>query len=457
MLPPLAQWSVPLSVIVGIVAPATAQSGPARTRVEADTVRIHAAFSAAPANPGARREWARTLYLLGDIREARQVLDPLLAGTPAVEDVSLGARLAYLAGDYAGADKLFERLRSIAPDDTTRNTAIRGLVLSRYQRNDFAGVRGLELKGEDDEVGVGSLLTFMQRFEGQPYGIEWQSADRVAHLTMTNDITVSGALPEMTVVINGHPVNFILDTGGDRLYLDEGLADQLDIKVIAKRRSKYAYTGGQTVDEPLGVADRVQLGEVTLRNVPVIVAKWKARGIKSDGVVTTQMLKQFLATIDYDRKEITLRERNASGKTQLLASLGGKAPLALPFFMTTTHLMFAKGSLNGRSGLNLLMDSGLAMSMPLVIITETADMLGLQRTPVPNAKFWWVPVQSHGLQGLTRGPSQALGNVIIEENPYTSNGFFWDALISHQYLRHLGSWTIDFDTMQYYFPGTTGA
>ncbi len=27
-----------------------------------------------------------------------------------------------------------------------------------------------------------------------------------------------------------------------------------------------------------------------------------------------------------------------------------------------------------------------------------------------------------------------------------------DALISHQYPRPLGSWTIDFDNMKYYFP-----
>ncbi|HKP30181.1 MAG TPA: aspartyl protease family protein [Gemmatimonadales bacterium] len=453
---PFSAWSLRLVVAVATTSPAAAQSVPARSQVESDTVRLHAAVRATPADAGARRTWARALYLLGDIGEARDALAPLLTGKPAVEDLSLGARLAYLTGDYAGADQLFERLRSLAPDDSTRSTAIRGLVLSRYQRNEFARVRGLELKGADNEEGLGSLLTFMQRFEGTPYGIEWQSADRVAHLKMTNDITVPGALPEMTVVINGHPVNFILDSGGDRLYLDEGLAEQLGIKVIARRHSRYAYTAGQTVDEPLGVADRVKLGEVTLRNVPVIVAKWKARGIKSDGVVTTQLLKQFLATVDYDKKEITLRERSGSGKRQLLASFGGKAPLELPFVMTGTHLMFAKGSLNGRTGLNLLMDSGLAMSMPLVFINETADMLGLQRTPVPNGKYWWVPVQSHGLQGLTRGPTQALGNVIVEENPYTAHGFFWDALISHQYLRHLGSWTIDFDAMKYYFPGTTG-
>ena len=46
-----------------------------------------------------------------------------------------------------------------------------------------------------------------------------------------------------------------------------------------------------------------------------------------------------------------------------------------------------------------------------------------------------------------------LGNVLVEENSYWRQGFIFDALISHQYLQHLGSWTIDFDNMTYYFPG----
>jgi hypothetical protein len=56
------------------------------------------------------------------------------------------------------------------------------------------------------------------------------------------------------------------------------------------------------------------------------------------------------------------------------------------------------------------------------------------------------------MDGLQSGASQALGHVFVEEDPYWGLGFLADALISHQYLRHLGSWTIDFDTMSYYFP-----
>jgi hypothetical protein len=344
-------------------------------------------------------------------------------------------------------------MRTAAGTDSLKDAAIRGLALTYYQQNRFDRARSLPSSApEDEEVGTGSLLAFMQKFEGTPYGIEWQSPDKVAHMPMTNDITAPNGLPEMTLEINGHAVNFLLDTGGDRLYLDEGLADKLGIKVITKRKSKYAYTAGETVEEPLGVADRVKMGEVTLRNVPVIVAQWKARGVKTDGVVTTQMLKQFLTTIDYVNKRVTLRERSPRGQQQLAEFLGRKAPYEVPFFMTATHLMFAKGSINGHGGMNLLIDSGLAMSMPMVIINETADMLKLPKTPVPNMKYWWVPMASYGLEGLERKDSQALGNVIVESNPYWMYGFTFDGLISHQYLRHLGSWTIDFDGMRYLFP-----
>lgn len=223
---------------------------------------------------------------------------------------------------------------------------------------------------------------------------------------------------------------------------------------IAKRKTRYAYTKGEYVDEPLGVAETVKMSEGTLKNVPVIVAKWKEKGPTSDGVVTTQMLKQFLSTVDYENKEITLRERSVAGRRQFFEALGDKKPHRIPFFMTGTHLMFAKGSLNGRKGLNMFVDSGLMVTMPmsLVIHNETVEFLGIKKNEIEGTKYYWSPIESHGIGSLTRGPTQALGNVIVGENPYWRHGFIFDALISHQYLMHLGSWTIDFDSMTYYFP-----
>jgi hypothetical protein len=358
-------------------------------------------------------------------------------------------------GDYDRAGELYDRLRAVAEKDSDAyEAAIQGLVLSAYQTDQYAKVKDIVLPDTEEMKKRGTLLTFMQRLEGEPNQIEWATPEKVAHLPMINDYTQPGALPLFSLVINGHAVEFILDTGGDRMYIDEGVAEKVGIRNITKRRSKYAYTEGKTVDEPLGVADTVKMGEVTMKNVPVIVAKWKVMGPTSDGVLTTQMLKKFLSTVDYDNGEITFRERSDRGKRQFLASLEGGAPLQMPFWMSGTHLMFTKGSLNGRQGLNMFMDSGLAASMPMLIVNETVEELGIadEKVDVEGTKYYWVPLESHGIGTLTRGASQALGNIFVEENPYWQFGFLMDALVSHQYLRHFGSWTIDFDTMTYYFP-----
>jgi hypothetical protein len=194
------------------------------------------------------------------------------------------------------------------------------------------------------------------------------------------------------------------------------------------------------------------MGQVTLRNVPVIVAKWKAMGLTSDGVITTQILKQFLSTIDYENREIILRQRNEAGLQQILDTFKDEEPYRLPFFMAGSHMMFTKGSLNGHDSLNIFVDCGLASTMPLVILDETVEFLGLEKHRIEGTDYYWSSIQSHGIGPFIRGETQALGNVFVEDNPYWQHGFVFDALISHEYLRHLGSWTIDFDNMSFYVP-----
>ncbi len=429
-----------------------------RSQVEAALPAIAATYQAGPGDDANRRAYAGILYRLGDVWQANDVMAPLAMPTSSQEDdVRLGARLAYLVGDYDRAEVLYRRLRAIGAEGSDAHTdALEGLALVYYQTDRYDMVDEIELP--DEGRGGDSLLAFMKKFEGRPNQVVWDSAKKVAHLSMINDYTQPGVLPLFRLEVNGHPVEFILDTGGDRLYIDEGVAETVGIRHVHQRRSRYAYTSGQYVDEPLGVAETVKMGGVTVENVPVVVAKWKQMGPTSDGVVTTQMLKLFLSTVDYDEGEMVLRERSERGKRKFLESLDD-APLRMPFWMTGTHLMYTKGSLNDRDGLNMFMDSGLAASMPMVIVNETVEELGLEdgKVEVDGTPYYWVPLESHGVGQLTRGASQALGNVFVEDNPYTQAGFFMDALVSHQYLRHFGSWTIDFDTFSYYFPGDSGS
>lgn len=427
-----------------------------RGEVEKDLGPIKKAYRAMPGDASNRRAYADILFKLGNIWQANDVIATLATiSSSNINDLELGARLALLTSDYDRAEALLGRLREVTDQDSEAyTTALEGLVMVYYQTNQYTKSKRLKLPDQEIGRGINVLLTFMQRFEGQPYEIEWATPEKVAHLPIINDIAPPGALPRMKLEINGYPVEFILDTGGDRLYIDEEIAKKVGIKNIAMREAKYAYTRGQVIKEPLGVAETVTMGEVTLNNVPVIVAKWKAMGPTSDGVVTTQVLRQFLSTVDYDNKVLTFRERNMMGKQQLLETFGDSEPIQMPFWMHHTHLMFTKGSINGRAGLNIFVDSGLAASMPMIILDETVDDLDLtdEKVDIEGTPYYWVPITSYGMSSLMAGPSQALGNVLVEEDPYWGNGFIFDALISHQYLRHLGSWTIDFDSMKYYLP-----
>ncbi len=423
-----------------------------RGDVEAALEARRQALEAEPDNDEARRAYAEVLFKLGDIWEADDVIAPLgTAATCHAGDLRLAAGTAYLLGDYERAVRLYKPLLELADNGSDLHAqALRGLTLAHYQTNDFARAR--ELPAPDTAEASASLLTFMKAFEGEPYAIEWTGDERIAHLPMTNDITQPGALPQVTLEINGEAVNLILDTGGDRLYLDKGIYERIGLPTLANREARYAYTGGETVEEPLGVAATVTMGDVTLSNVPVIGATWKALGQTSDGVLTTQILRQFLTTVDYDNRRITFRERSAEALAEVMDTFGGTPPVEVPFYMTSTHLMFARGSLNGQPGVNYFLDSGLAASMPLVIVEETVEFLELEKNEIQGTTYYWSPVESHGLDGLPSGPTQALGNVFVEDDFFWRFGFMADVLISHQYLWPKGSWTIDFDEMKYYFP-----
>ncbi|MBM3298158.1 MAG: hypothetical protein FJY83_11245 [Candidatus Aminicenantes bacterium] len=426
-----------------------------RGEVEARLSSIESAFLSTPENDGNRRAYADILYKAGLMKQANEVIAPL-AGIDAVDidDVRLGASLAYLLGDYPKAEALFGRRKEIAPPGSdARSAALEGLALTYYQTNRYEQAKDLDLSKADKKAhNDDSLVTFMKSFPGAPYRLKWASSEKTARLPIINDFAPAGALPLVRLKVNGRAVELILDTGGDRLYIDERVARRIGIRTLATRKAKYAYTGGKTVKEPLGVAASVEMDAVTLENVPVIVARWTALGLTGDGVITTQILKQFLTTVDYDRREIIFRERSEAGRQEMLDSFAGD-PVRLPFWMAATHLMFTRGRINGRT-LNYFVDSGLAMSMPLVVTDETVEDLGLsdRKTKIEGTPYFWVPIDSLGMEGLQSGATQALGNILVEKDSYWGLGFLADALISHQYLRHLGSWTIDFDAMSYYFP-----
>jgi len=425
-----------------------------RADVEKQFPAIQKAFKSSPGTPENRRAYAKVLFELGNIWQANDVIATI--ATPQatnLSDLELGAELALLTMDLERSEVLHKRLKALSKEDSeSYEKAVEGLMLTYFQANQYPKTKDLPIIKDKDKPSKENFLRLLKLFKGKPYQIECTSADKTAHLPFTNDIFEPGVLPYMKVTVNGHKLDFLLDTGGANLYLDNSMVEKIGVNVIQRTKNKYAYTNGEYVDEVMGSVKTVELDGVIVKNVPVYTTELKKRGVQTDGIVTTQFLKQFLSTMDYENNEITLRERNESGKTQFMESMKGRDLVQMPFFMASQHLMFAKGTINGKGNLNMFMDSGLAAPSEAIVTNETTNLLGLEKEEIAGTRYYTAPVDSVGLESLPSPAGSVMGNVFVEENPYWSQGFAWDGLISHQYLWKVGSWTIDFDTMTYYFP-----
>jgi tetratricopeptide (TPR) repeat protein len=434
---------------IGILAdsPFLAGEGDKRLRSEVlkELAQAETAFHQSPASVDLRKKYAALLFQTGDFRKAGEVVGPLVKmSSPDIDVLSLGARLAYLAAEYKSAEKAYQRILDVAAKNPKEYAeAVRGLALTYFQTHEYSKVKRLP-----DVPDLRPFLEMMKKFPERPYRIEWTNKEKTA----TVPYAVEGMLPTVPVMVNGKPLKFILDTGGNLFYIDKKIAEEVGLEKLAAQKAAYAYTDGQEVEEFLGRAESVTLGEVTIRNVPFTLAEWKSRGILSDGVITTQVLKEFLFTIDYADKKMIFRERSDNGRKQYEASIKGKDTVDIPFVLDSTHLMFARGSLNGVEGLTFLVDSGLAATVPFVAQDELLRDMKLETKKLEGTKYSLFEISSLGLGRLVQDqPTQGLAGVLLSENSYWSRGFIWDGLISHQFLKNSNSWTIDFDAMKFIF------
>ena len=88
-----------------------------RSDVEAALPARADAFAADPDDEDARWAYADILFKLGNMWEADEVIAPLADPSSwNVDDLQLAARLAYLLGDYGGAETLYNSLMDLTED-----------------------------------------------------------------------------------------------------------------------------------------------------------------------------------------------------------------------------------------------------------------------------------------------------------------------------------------------------
>jgi len=430
-----------------------------RTDIMAEMGRAQAAFDAAPDNAEARYLYAHLLYISGEFWKAwevAKVFSPEI--NPSLKAQAFVARLAFLLGDYAAAERLYGALVTSAKSDPSAYiSALVGLMFTDYVQNKFDAIKALPFP-----AGVAlPQHKAITAFEGQPYTLDWSTNDKVAIVPFV----MTDPVPLLMVEVNRVPIAVFFDTGADTLIIDPDIAEALGVEITLS--TKGPFGGGLEAEFGFGQVASLKLGDVMIGNVPVTILPskrfsgiYKNKGIILGGVVGTAMLRQFLATVDYEHGQFVLRERRASSLESLRQSQRQKETVEVPFVLDYPHVMMTRGGLNDRDGLTLFVDSGLALDAKFTAPLQTLAYLGI---PVPEVKetdfvgggggVWksgFFSVDSIRLGPLAQKPAKGEFGALPPEF-YWSREYIQDVLISHSFLREYATWTLDFDRMTYIF------
>ena len=172
-------------------------------------------------------------------------------------------------------------------------------------------------------------------------------------------------LPSIEVSVNGSgPVEFILDTGGEGVTLDQVFADKVGARLFGEIQGEYA--GGKSGKTGIGSIEKIELGEFSVHQVPVTVLDLEPAatrvfsGRPVAGIIGTGFLYRFLATLDYPNRRLRLQRKLQDADTvdSLLQLTGSEHQF--PMRLVETHMIFAEGSLNAQQPVQMFIDTGLA-------------------------------------------------------------------------------------------------
>jgi predicted aspartyl protease len=121
--------------------------------------------------------------------------------------------------------------------------------------------------------------------------------------------------PFLNVMVNGKgPLRLVIDTGASLSVISDEAAARLGIKPVARGGNARAVGGSGTFPIVYGVLDSMQLGDVRIEAIPVYIrtvhhANDAPASERADGYIGLSMLANFLITIDYQKRELSLDRR----------------------------------------------------------------------------------------------------------------------------------------------------
>jgi predicted aspartyl protease len=429
---------------------------------------------------------ADRLFQSGSFGEAQRAYADIAAQDP--KDFHAASQLGHIALLSNKLDDAEPWLRKAL--DLKHGDADAKIMLAEtlYRKNDFFhAARALQGLGPDDAK-LKNYLTLneakLESFRDEdPYKFERDAGESTRLPFIKSD-----PLPVVNVRVNGGgDVAFFIDTGGSELLLDSEFARELNVKPMSSVEG--TFSGGQHAQVESGRVDSLTLGSWTLRNIPVGMMPLRSMssgfGVKQiNGCIGTNVLYQFLSTIDYRTGELILRKKNAANLKRFDAAGGPSgAPgvgrrsggrntqpknppganntavtngIVVPMWMAGDHFMVAWGRVNTQPISLFFVDSGLAgagvklaesaIQQAGIHLDESKATEGqggggmLKIIPYTVAQFTVGEITEQNVPGLYDGP-------FPWENEF---GFHLAGMFGSDFLKHYAV-TFDFTNMRIIF------
>lgn len=170
------------------------------------------------------------------------------------------------------------------------------------------------------------------------------------------------------------PYRFVLDTGSGISVVSDEAAKRLKIKPVARGGTAKGIGGDGKFEIVYGFLRQVDIGDVSLRNVPVYLRKFHKDGGRAarepDGYIGLALISKFLTTIDYGNQTFSLTK-----KSDDVAQFNKDAELTLPLRLTSSGFLSGEVQLEGvESPLNFIVDTGASVSVISDSVAKTTPI-----------------------------------------------------------------------------------
>jgi tetratricopeptide (TPR) repeat protein len=155
------------------------------------------------------------------------------------------------------------------------------------------------------------------------------------------------------------PFNFVLDTGSGMSVISEKTAKRLKLAPVARGGKARGFGGDGKFEIVYGFLNRVSIGDVNIKSVPVYIRRFHSINEEIDGYIGLSLISKFLTTIDYGKTDFTLKRKDSERET-----FNEKEAIALPLRLTSAGFLSGEVQIEGvQNPLNFIVDTGASLSV----------------------------------------------------------------------------------------------